>query len=492
MDFDDIVEQNPWWRRPENVQLDPKIREFQDAKIKWYPRLMHTIDLEKDILYSLRGPRQVGKTTMLKLMIKDLLNRGIDAKAILYLTCDVISGHDALVEAVTQYLDYSKRLGPEVRKYLFIDEITSVKDWPKAIKYLKDIGRLSNTTIILTGSHSLDLKYQTERLPGRRGEGDGAINKILMPMKFAEYVETVAPELNKEMGLPLEAKVRQEMFFKLCNGEIPPFISETLRLYQKDLNAILDNYLLTGGIMRAIESFFSKDRIDESIYELYIRALIGDLGKWRYGETIAKQVLRSAMQKMCSRVSLNNIASENEIGSHNTVSSYLQAMDESFVLNNIYLVDLNSKEPVFIKERKIYFTDPFIYHAVRGWVFGRPDYHDLSKDVLLDSELKGNIMEMVISDHLIRQAYALDPSDVFSPHEHVMYFRKKDTDREIDFILKHRKSLYPFEVKYRKRIGRKELENLFILRKGVLITKDILSTHNQYSLIPVELFLLLI
>lgn len=73
-----------------------------------------------------------------------------------------------------------------------------------------------------------------------------------------------------------------------------------------------------------------------------------------------------------------------------------------------------------------------------------------------------------------------------------MYFRKKDTDREIDFILKHHKSLYPFEVKYRKNIGRKELENLFILRKGVLITKDILSTHNQYSLIPVELFLLLI
>ena len=487
-----MVEQNPWWRKTENIQLDPKMKEFQKAKMKWYPRLMYTIDLEKDIVYSLRGPRQVGKTTLLKLKIKDLLNSGTDAKAILYLTCDMIKNNEALVVAINQYLDYAKRLDPGVRKYLFIDEITSVKDWPKAIKYLKDIGRLSNSAIILTGSHSLDLKYQTERLPGRRGEGEGAINKILMPMKFAEYVGTVAPELNKEMGLPFVDKIRQEMFFKLCNGEIHPIISETLRLYQKDLKAILDNYLLTGGTIKAVESFFSRDSIDETIYELYIRALIGDLGKWRYGEAIAKQVLRSVIQKMCSRVSLNSIASENEIGSHNTVSSYLHAMDESFVLNNTYQVDLNSKEPVYIKERKIYFTDPFIYHAVRGWITGRPDYHDLSKEVLLNSELKGNMMEMIISDHLIRLAYSLDPSDVFCPHEHVMFFRKKDSDREIDFILKHRKSLYPFEVKYRNKIGRKELENLFLLRKGVLVTKDILNTHNQYSLIPVELFLLLI
>jgi hypothetical protein len=511
MELDDLITQNPWWRDPQAIQNDPKVRDFDNAKIPWTPRLKTDINMDKDRIYTLRGPRQVGKTTLVKLIIREILFDAMPIhgkvspiapsstnppRSVFYFSCDMLRNEKELEQVIKMYLDFSERPKPSKRKYIFIDETSSVKNWEKVIKYLADADKLKNTAIILTGSHSLEIKNSIERLPGRRGEksGDELLDKILVPMKFSEYVETVNPELKENLRelLYCPKDKRFSCIFNLFKGKLDPNILDEYKLYQKDIKALLDNYLVTGGIIRSVEEFYTNDAISSTTYEIYIKSIIGDMARWNYHENITKQVLRSVIDKMTTNISMNSIAEENEIGSHNTVSSYLCALEDSYVLSNFYQYELHKDVPSYRKNRKIYFIDPFIYHAVNGWVHGNSDYFDHSKHIVQDSEMKSNLLEMVVAGHMIRLAYNLKMSDVFSHHDCLFYWRKKGTEREVDFVLKHDKNVYPIEVKYQNKVTRRDLSNLFTFQKGILASKNTVDTYKQYSTIPVDLLLMLI
>ncbi|WP_052295949.1 ATP-binding protein [Pseudothermotoga thermarum] len=117
--------------------------------------------------YTIRGPRQVGKTTFLKLYIKKLLESGIPPSRILFLTCDDLKDRFELIEVIKNFFQlYGKSGGIS---YMFIDEITMIQDWQSGIKYLVDIGLLEDCLVVLTGSSAYDLKISSERLPGRKG-----------------------------------------------------------------------------------------------------------------------------------------------------------------------------------------------------------------------------------------------------------------------------------------------------------------------------------
>jgi len=121
------------------------------SKVQWDPRLKYKFDLNIDAIYTLRGPRQVGKTTLIKDMIRHLIKSQVPPRNIFYYTCDLIDNPKALVETISSYLTFA-RPSPKRRVYLMLDEVSSIKDWQKAIKHLADTGKLIQTTLILTGS----------------------------------------------------------------------------------------------------------------------------------------------------------------------------------------------------------------------------------------------------------------------------------------------------------------------------------------------------
>src|SRR3972149_6798215 len=153
----ELVDQNVWWKKKEAIAQDMHLTELEKSSVKWRPRIGYKFSFDKDIIYTLRGPRQVGKTTLLKSLISNLLNEVSDPRLVFYYTCDLIDNPKELVNTVNSYLE-STRPGRKQRAYLFLDEISSVRDWQKAIKHLSDTGKLVNTTSILTGSHTLDIK----------------------------------------------------------------------------------------------------------------------------------------------------------------------------------------------------------------------------------------------------------------------------------------------------------------------------------------------
>ena len=90
VDIELLKEQNPWWIAKEKIKDDVNLEKLKSVKYKWYPEILHSFNMEKDVIYTLRGSRQVGKTTSLKLLIKKLL-RKTQKGNIFYCTCNKIN-----------------------------------------------------------------------------------------------------------------------------------------------------------------------------------------------------------------------------------------------------------------------------------------------------------------------------------------------------------------------------------------------------------------
>jgi len=75
MTIEILGRQNPWWTEISLINDDPYLAEYDHAPLKWEPSHFHTLKLDQDLIYILLGPRQVGKTTLFKLLIRSLLVR---------------------------------------------------------------------------------------------------------------------------------------------------------------------------------------------------------------------------------------------------------------------------------------------------------------------------------------------------------------------------------------------------------------------------------
>ena len=135
MEIFELFEYNPWWSNPSSINNDRELTIREKSSVKWMPGIKKHIKLDvKDyILYSIRGPRQVGKTTLIKILIKEKIESGIEPQRIFFYTCNMTSGKKELKDAIETYLNYA-RTNIKTRLYLFIDEITHVKSWQDAIK----------------------------------------------------------------------------------------------------------------------------------------------------------------------------------------------------------------------------------------------------------------------------------------------------------------------------------------------------------------------
>jgi predicted AAA+ superfamily ATPase len=241
----ELFETNPWWADPGTIEQDSNVQEWTKAKFKWNPRLGETIQWDADVIYVLRGPRQVGKTTLTKLKIRELMQRGTPPRAIFYWACDLIEKPERLVEITDAYLTFSR--GVEGRRYIFLDEISSVKDWQKGIKYLYDRGKLKGSTLLLTGSHSIDLRKASESLARRRGNvhklKDKLPDKILLPMKFSEYAETRSNNIMMLISSQdiLKRERRHQIISQIAGGKFPKEMQE-LFLHLMELNLLYDEY----------------------------------------------------------------------------------------------------------------------------------------------------------------------------------------------------------------------------------------------------------
>lgn len=493
----ELIEQNEWWKNPDEINLDKNIVALKESEIDWVPRIMYSFDLGTDVVYTLRGPRQVGKTTLVKRMIKNLLEHDVPARQIFYFTCDLIDNPRNIVETVSTYLDAVRP--SDERAYIFLDEVSSVRNWQKGIKYLHDKGSLKSTTVILTGSHTLDIKKASERLPGRRGLSEDALDKIMLPMKFAEYTETLHKDIRKRIleHHLLSWEKRRELLFLLLEGTIPDEIND-LSFFSKELNLLFSNYLLTGGIAKVINEFSKQTYIPQSLYKTYLDVVIGDIVAWNKRDSYLRQVVGRTLETLGTPVGWNTLKKGTDISSHNTVEQYIETLAASFVVIYLYHYNPSRQGPDYAKNKKLHFHDPFFFHAMRSWI-NRKEPFELALEYLKDPENVGLLVESVAADHLIRLAFNLCEQKQLFEYENSLFYWRGKNDREIDFVLcAPNREVIPIEVKYQSNISRSDKYGLIDFMKntnapkGFILSKDTLETTRNITTIPIWLFLLLI
>jgi len=500
LSISELSGQNPWWRDKALVEGDQLIVAWEKSSFKWRPRIEETFLWDANVIYSLRGPRQVGKTTLLRLKIRELLRNGVDSRRIFYWACDQVESFEKLTSIINGYLEWARRFSGD-RLYLFFDEVSAVKDWQRSIKYLYDMGKLKDCLVVLTGSHSLDLVKATESLAGRRGEVDKLVDnvpdKVLLGAKFSEYVETRDAHMLKvlrDLNL-LSARCRLQVLHDLAEGKFPDRI-HALRPFSKKLDGLLEDYLVTGGIPRAIDSYVSRGIVPDIVYSDYVNLILRDTARWGGNEIFLRQIIQRVIETLSSQVSWNALKDGTEIATHDTARWYVDILKNSFVVSYIHQLDRDKGVPYYRRAKKICFKDPFIFHALRWWALGgRQPFHE-SLEFLKDSENKSKLLESVVCDHMVRLLFNLEPSPQFDYTTKLFYW-ESSKKREVDFVTKLGSAFLPIELKYQSSIQRNDVYGIIDFmkggkaHKGIIVTKDVFVEGRSHVEIPVSTFLLL-
>lgn len=107
--------------------------------------------INKPVIKVITGIRRCGKSTFLKLLIKELSDKGADKRNILYINKDSLEFD--FIASFSALNDYVKKRfkGLRGKKYLFIDEVQEINGWEKAASSF-----LANKTadIYVTGSNA--------------------------------------------------------------------------------------------------------------------------------------------------------------------------------------------------------------------------------------------------------------------------------------------------------------------------------------------------
>jgi len=461
MDFRVLLEQNPWWQNKRAMEKDLHLLELKKQKNEFSFEIEKKINLNKTGVYSLRGPRQIGKTTLLKKLIKKLLAKH-QGEEIFYFSFDIggITNCQQIKEILTSYLSYYKN---KKHYWIFFDEMTVVRNWALGIKIAYDLGLLKNTTIIITGSSSLDIKKGGERLPGRRNLGFEADLKM-EPLSFGQIAKLL---LNIRMIK--DVRLNPVSLYK----KITSFFDK-----ETELKKLWQIYLASGGFPKAINDIIEKNEIADETYFTFYNSILSDWQKAGKNEGYLKELCFSLFEKNFEPVNWNLLASSTTISSHNTVFDYIETMNSLFLAQTLYnlkSLGFSNLKASFKKNKKIYFQDPLIFHILRSFSLGSTAFFDNSQDFIKENPAK-------LVETCILRALREYSSEIY-------FWRNK---LEIDFITAYeRKMKLAVEVKYQKHIVPQDLKGLEKTKGGILVCRDTLKflPEKNILLIPAYLFL---
>lgn len=346
-----MVRHNAWWKGEEDYHL----AKWKGMKIRWVPKWIESIPLEPFSLNFIIGARQVGKTTGLKLLINKLLEK-VDAERIFYFNCDFSPDAYSLRKVVDGYLEFRKSFG-HGSSFIFLDEVTGVKGWWRVVKGYVDLGIFKDDVLTVTGSSSLKLRGDVELFPGRRGMGREI---TVHPLSFREFLEVHGMKVKTTGDMHRDTK--------------------KAALHEEEIKPVFEKYLEKGGFPLSIND-------DPRAAEDFIRAFEGEILRAGRSVSLTREIFSSVFKKAPSPLSYTTISKDTSGYSYKTVAEYLE------LLKNLLVLDLaickEGKKIFHRKEKKIFFTDPFIAWALSSW--SGQDF------------LRGALYEWVVQAHLLRK-----------------------------------------------------------------------------------------
>ncbi len=343
------------------------------------------------------GARQTGKTTLVKQIAKKYAS-------VEYLNCDEPDIRELLSgKTSTQLKSIINN-----KKLIIIDEAQRVGDIGITLKLLVD--NFPKVQIIATGSSSFELS-----------------NKIVEPLTGRKYEFWLYPFSLKEiLSLYQIRDIKRMIEQRVIYGMYPEIVLSSLKEAEEKLRLISRSYLY--------KDIFSFDKV-------------------RNSDNVIRLLKALALQ-IGQEVSYNELA--NLIGiSKNTVQSYIQILEQAFIVFRLSPYSKNLRTEIR-KKQKIYFWDT----GIRNAVINNFNPFEIRQDT-------GSLWEnFIISERL---KYLRNIGD-----ERNVYFWRQQKGREIDLIEEKEDDIFAYEIKWGKSrfILPKAFQTNYPKAKFEIITKD--------------------
>jgi predicted AAA+ superfamily ATPase len=259
--------------------------------------------MDNDFVKVITGVRRCGKSSLLVLFKKYLLEQGVDEKLILEINYEKYQ-YDELKTGKALHNYIEAKIISKDRMYFLIDEVQEIDEWAKVINSL----RVSyNADIYVTGSNSR--VFSGEHLTYLSGR---YVEIKVLPLSFKEF-----------------------LIFRAYNDDhYEGYFNEYLRVGSFPAVSLTDQQELVEAILSGLfDSIFTRDII--------LRGGIRDEGAFY---KVAKFIFENIGNTTSANAIKNTLVSNGHKITSDTVDNYLQLMCDAHMLYQCERYDIRGKE----------------------------------------------------------------------------------------------------------------------------------------------------
>lgn len=279
------------------------------------------------MIKAITGIRRCGKSYLLKSIIEELKENGIQDKDIIYIELDR-KEYKNIKTPLELEKAIDKLLIDDDFKYIFIDEVQNVKGFETVVNAYKSEEKYS---IFLTGSNSYLLSGELiTKLTGRYIEIE------MLPLNFYEYVD-----MKRFKNKNVNTNIYQEFEEFIRNGGFPGSLNydnyEDKLLYTKNvINQIFDKDIKNHKKIK-----------DKALFEVIQKFVVNNFGSIISIGSIYDYLIKGEKIPVDRR----------------TIKSYIEVLENAKIIYSCDLFDMKSKK-VLDGEKKYYLADLSIYFAL--------------------------------------------------------------------------------------------------------------------------------
>ncbi|MEM0243077.1 MAG: ATP-binding protein [Candidatus Aenigmatarchaeota archaeon] len=382
--------------------------------------------IDRREIIGIRGARQTGKTTLLKMIEKEIIGNKV------FINLDLAEYRRALEENTIDFVKRFKKPGEKL--FLFLDEIQRVKNAGEKLKIIFD--EFQDVKIFISGSSSLELKANV--LPFLVGR---LFLFELLTFGFEEFLSAKDENL-KRLFIEKHESLRK---FLEGSDEIaqPSFIEEFLKYWKE--------YVVFGGYPEVVKATNQEEKVTilKNIFNLYLEKDI--VAFFKIEETSKfEDLVKILAFNISNLISVSSLASELKI-SFRKVEEFLTILKHTYVIYELKpfyknLVTELKKSP------KIYFLDLGLRNSVINNFFPFDERSD-----------KGALMENFVLRELL------------SFEDWKLNYWRTTGKSEIDFVLRKGDIIIPVEVRLSgEKLGKSfySFLNSYKPERAIIVTLD--------------------
>lgn len=311
---------------------------------------------DKDLIKVVSGIRRSGKSTLLELYRKHLLENGVGHRQIQFYNFELPENY--LNKSWSDiYFEIKKNMRANKTNYIFLDEVQNITLFEKLVDGLY---ATANTDIYITGSNAFLLGSELATLLSGR-----YIEISILPFSFNEYLITRNIDVgNKYLNY-------ETLFFDYINETSLP---KGVELRESGYDKIYE-YLEAIYTTIIEKDITQRHQInDKRAFANIVKFVASNIGNLLSPSNISKTLINNGQ----------NIH-------HATVEKYIEYLVESFVFYEVNRFDLKGKKLLATQE-KYYLVDVGLLNVLVG------------KERLND---RGHILENIVYLELLRRGYKI-------------------------------------------------------------------------------------